>query len=103
MMVHVHHHWQIRTAVAHVNDLVVADAEQCADLLEYRDFSPTRGSPNDRLHFTGFFLVAEAGTENVVGRNNTFQRGDNNLLRRGGDDVKRKFVVVGEVIESARE
>src|SRR6266853_5279970 len=102
-MVDVHHHWQIGTAVAHVNDLVVADAEQCADLFEYRDFSPTCGSTNDRLYFTGLFLVAEAGTKNVVGGNNTFQRRDNNLLRRGGNDVKRKFVVVGEIIESARE
>src|SRR5712672_4292409 len=102
-MVHVHHHWQIRTAVAHVNDLVVANAEQRADLLEYRDFAPTRRSANDRLHFSGLLLVTEAGTENMVGWHNAFQRRDDNFLRRSGNDVKRKLVVVGKIVQRARE
>src|SRR5437588_8190615 len=95
-----HHHRQIRAAVAHVNNLVVADAEARAQFLKHGDFAPACGSANDGGDFSRF-VVAEARAENMIRRNDAFERRLNNLLRCRGDYVEMEFVAFAERVERA--
>ena len=103
VLVDVHHDRQIGTAVAHINDVVVADAERGAQLLKDGDLSPTRRSANDRIHFTSGFVETEARAEDVIRGNDALKRRLDDLLRRGGNDVERNFVAVAQILERTRK
>src|SRR5882724_9846926 len=103
ILVHVHHHGQVRTAVAHVDDLVVTDPEARPKFLQHGDLPPSGGRPNDGIHFAGSFVVAEARAKDVVRRNDALERRLDDLLRRGGDYVEMKLVAVSEIFERARK
>src|SRR5450631_2718967 len=75
MLVHVHHDRKIGAAVAHVDDVVVADAQGGADFREYGDLAPAGGGANDGGDFAGVFVVAEACAEDAVDGDDTFERG----------------------------
>jgi len=48
-------------------------------------------------------FITKARAEDVLRRNNAFEGGLDNLLRRRRDDVERKLVAFGEIIERAGE
>jgi hypothetical protein len=66
VMIDVHHDGQIGAAIAHVDDVVVADAKARAELLEHGNFTPACGGANDGVDFAVDFIVAEARAEDVV-------------------------------------
>jgi len=72
VLVDVHHDGEIGAAVAHVDDVVVGDAEGGANFLEDGDFAPAGGGANDGIYFAGGFLIAEARAENMVRRDDAF-------------------------------
>jgi len=102
VLINVHHHRQIGAAVAHVNNLVVADAKTRAKLFEHGNLAPACGGANDGIDFPGL-LVAEARAEDVIRRNDALERRLNNLLRRGGDYVEMEFIAIREILERAGE
>src|SRR3989442_5072287 len=57
-----HHNGQVGTAVAHVDDVVVADAEVRAKFFEHGDFAPPRRSANDGVHFARGLVVDRKST-----------------------------------------
>ncbi len=102
-VVDVHHHGQVRAAVAHVDDVIGADAELFAQLFEHGDFPVARRSAHDGVDFAGRLVVTETRAVDVVQRNDSFERRFGDLLRRGGDHVKVEFEVLIERVERARE
>src|SRR5260370_5869680 len=103
VLIDVHHHGQVGAAIAHVNDLIVADTEIRAKLLEHGDFAPAGSGANDGVDFAGGFIVTEARAEDVIRRNNALESRLDDLLRCVRDNVEMKFVAFREIIESARE
>src|SRR5208283_1897128 len=103
VLVDVHHHRQVGTSIAHVDDAVRADAQGRANLFERGDFPPTRGGADDGLNLTGRFVEAESRADDAIGRHDAFQRRLDDLLRRRGDDVERDLVAFGKIFERARE
>ena len=83
--------------------MVVADAEVRAKFFEHGDFAPSGGGAHDGFDFAGGLVVAEARAEDVIGRNDAFERRLDDFLRRGGDDVEMKFVTLRQIVEDARE
>src|SRR6266480_747884 len=103
VLIDVHHNGQIGAAVTHVDDLVVANADVRAEFLKHGDFAPAGGGANDGIHLDGGFVVAEARAEDVIRRNDAFERRLDDFLRRGGDHVEMEFVAFDEIIERARK
>src|SRR5258708_7053346 len=103
VLIDVHHNGQVGAAIAHVNDLIVADAEVRAKLLEHGDFAPAGRGANDGVDFAGGFIVTEARAEDVIRRNDSVKRRLDDLLRCGGDHVEMKFVAFSEIIKRACE
>jgi len=96
VLIEVHHDRQIGAAITHIDDLVVADAEVRTELLEHGDFAPAGRGANDGVNFPGGFVVTEASAEDVIRWNDALERGLDNLLRRGGDDVEMELVAIGK-------
>src|SRR4029077_13442467 len=103
MLVHVHHYRQVGTAVAHVDDVVVADAEMSAQLYQDSNFAPAGRGSDDGFHFARGFIETESRAVDVLFGNDSFERRLNNFLRRGGNNVERNSEIVGEVVERVRE
>src|SRR6202030_3346661 len=57
----------------------------------------------DGIHLARGFVVTEARAEDVIWRNDAFERRLDDLVRRGGDHVEMKFVAFGKIIERARK
>jgi hypothetical protein len=90
----VHHYGEIGAAVAHINDVVVADTEACADFFQHGDFAPAGGGSDDGVNFAGRFVVAEAGAEDAFGGDNAFQRRLDDFLWCGGYNVEMNVVAL---------
>src|ERR1700687_5679497 len=103
VLIDVHHDREIGTAVAHIDDVVVADAQGRTNFFEDGDFAPARGGADDGIDFSGGFVVTETRAEDVFGRNDALEGGLNDLLGRRGDDVEMDFVALGKIVESARK
>ena len=103
ILVDVHHHREIGAAVAHIDDVIVADAERCAQFLEDGDFAPTGRGADNGVDFAGVGIEAKARAENVIRRDDALERGLDDLLRSGGNDVERKLVAVRKARQGSRE
>src|SRR5271154_2152385 len=103
VLVDVHHDGEIGAAVAHVDDVVVADAEGRADFLEDGDFAPAGGGADDGLDLASGVVVLETRAEDVLRGNDAFEGRLDNLLRGGGDNVEMKVVALGKSVENACE
>src|SRR5712691_8734044 len=103
VLIDVHHDGKIGAAVAHVNDVVMADGQIRADFFQHGDFAPACGSANDGIHFARGVIVTEARAMDALRRNDAFERGLDDLLGRGGDHVEMKLVAVGEIVKQTRE
>src|SRR5208282_4640009 len=103
VLIDMHHHRNIGTAIAHVDDVVVADTEFGAALFKNGDFAPSCGSANDRFDFARGFVIAEARAENILRRHNSFERGLDNLLRSRGDHIEMEFVAFRKIGQRARK
>src|ERR1035437_9909889 len=84
-VVDVQHDVEIARAITHVDDAVLADAEMGAQLFDDGDFSVAGGEADDGRDLAGSRIVAEAGTEDVVGRDHAFERGLDDFFRGGGN------------------
>src|ERR1035437_15044 len=101
-VVDVQHDVEIAGTIAHVDDAVLADAEMGAQLFDHGDFSVAGGEPDDGCDLAGSRIVAEAGAEDVIGRDHAFERGLDDFFRGGGNHVAGKLVAV-DVVEQFHE
>ena len=51
-----------------------------------------------QIGFAGFLVVTKARAENVIGRNDTFERGLDDLLWGGGNYVEMKMISFGKIL-----
>src|SRR5712692_5606063 len=72
-------------------------------LINHRDLSVTGRDPDDRVNLASGLVVAELRAENVIRRNNVFERRLDYFFWRGRNDIEGEAVVVKAVLEKPRQ
>src|ERR1700746_2588234 len=98
VLVDVHHHWQVRAAVTHVNNMVVADAQLRANFFQHRDLAPAGGRTHDGLYFAVARFVIKLGAVNILRLDDAGERRLNNFLWRGREGVEVKLVALRQLV-----
>src|ERR1035438_9156032 len=76
-----------------------------AQFFDHGDLTVAGGEADDGGDLAGDGVVAEAGAEDVIGRDHTLQRGLHDFLRSGGNHVAGKLVAIDivEQFDQARD
>src|SRR5260370_19850964 len=92
----------IGAAVANVYNAIMTDQELGSQFFENRHLSVAGGNTHDGLNFASLGMIAKPGPENTVFRNDTFERGLNDLFRSCGNHIKGK-PVASEIVQHPRQ
>src|SRR6266540_5102714 len=68
-------------------------------LINHLDLSVTGRDPNDRTNLASGLVVAKLRAENVIRRNNVFERRLDHFFWRGRNDIEGEAVVVKALLE----
>src|SRR6266496_558101 len=72
-------------------------------LINHRDLSVTSRNADDRVNLAGGLLVAELRAENVIPRNDVFERRLNHFFWRGRNDIEGEAVAVNALLKEPRQ
>jgi hypothetical protein len=92
----------IGASVTDVHNAVIAYLERRLQLFEYGNLPIARRNADDGLDLSRGSVIVKARSENMVVRNDTFERRLNNLLGGSGDHVEGEGTPV-EILQQLRK
>src|SRR6266850_3572451 len=72
-------------------------------LINYRNLSVTSRDPDNRVNLAGGLVVAKLRPENVVRRNDVFERRLDHFFRRSGNHVEGEAIAIKALVEELRQ
>src|ERR1700730_519475 len=72
-------------------------------LINHRDLSVTGRHPDYRINLAGGLVVAELRPENMIRRNDVFERRLDHFFRRSRNDIEGEAVVVKPLLEEPQQ
>src|ERR1700730_16443003 len=72
-------------------------------LINHRDLAVTGRDADDRINLASRLVVAKLRAENVIRRNDVFERRLDHFFRRGRNDIEGEAVVVKALLEEPRQ
>src|SRR4030095_8528219 len=97
------HNVNVGTAVTHIYDAVGTDLKSLLQFVEHRDLAVARRNADDGFDLAGLRMIVEARADDVIRRDDAFERRLNHLFRRRRDDVKRKVITFDPLAQYFRQ